>query len=59
MRMNIHWYVVLRYVGEHDFVRLATLQFTFVWQACQLEAEGQCKDEILLDEVRPGKLSLV
>lgn len=52
-------YVILRHFGEHDFVRLATLQLSFVWQACQLEVEGQCKDIILLAEVPSGTSSRV
>jgi len=59
MLINIYWYVILRHFGERDFVRLATLQLSFVWQACQLEAEGQCKDVIFLAEVRAGPLSRV
>jgi hypothetical protein len=59
MLMNIYWYVILRRFGERDFVRLATLQLSFVWQACQLEAEGQCKDIILPAEVRVGPSSRV
>ena len=61
--MNIYWHVILRHFGELDFVRLATLQLSFVWQACQLEAEGQCKDiiqpSVLPAEVRAGPSSRV
>jgi hypothetical protein len=35
------------------------LQLSFVWQACQLETEGQCKGIILPAEVRAGPTSRV